>query len=137
MQEALARAWDRSERGEEIRSLESWVAVVAVNLARSRFRRLGAERRARARLEAEAELEPPRSAWEPEELSDVRRAVLDLPRRQREAVVLRYYLELSMAEVASSLGVSEGTAKKALFRAREQLSHTLAPDALRSGDGLA
>lgn len=35
VQEALARAWERSERGEHIESLQAWVTTVAMNLARS------------------------------------------------------------------------------------------------------
>jgi DNA-directed RNA polymerase specialized sigma24 family protein len=40
VQEALARAWERGLRGEQIISLSGFVAVVATNLLRSRFRRL-------------------------------------------------------------------------------------------------
>jgi RNA polymerase sigma-70 factor (ECF subfamily) len=52
VQEALARAWERAERGERIDSLPAWVTRVAVNLSRSGFRRLRAELRARERLAA-------------------------------------------------------------------------------------
>ncbi|HET7928766.1 MAG TPA: sigma factor, partial [Actinomycetota bacterium] len=59
VQEALLRAWERSEKGEEIDSLEGWVTAVALNLARSGLRRIRAERRARARMHAPALGEPP------------------------------------------------------------------------------
>ena len=49
VQEALARAWERSERGERIESLPAWVTRVAMNLSKSRLRRLRAERGARLR----------------------------------------------------------------------------------------
>ena len=39
VQEALARAWERSERGEAIESLPAWVTRVAMNLSKSRLRR--------------------------------------------------------------------------------------------------
>src|SRR6266508_239786 len=54
VQEALARAWERSERGEHIDSLRAWVMKVAINLVRSGFRRKLAERRAREPLRAPA-----------------------------------------------------------------------------------
>jgi RNA polymerase sigma factor (sigma-70 family) len=63
---------------------------------------------------------------------DVERALALLTRRQREAVVLRYYLDMSVAEVAEALHVSVGAAKTTLFRARAVLSRALrqaAPDA--------
>ena len=123
VQEALLRAWERSEKGEEIESLGSWVATVALNLARSALRRVRSERRARARLHG--------SAWT-EDLSidagrsiDVERALAALPRRQREAVVLRYYLQFDTKEIAAALKVNEGTVKSTLFRARAALAGAL------------
>jgi RNA polymerase sigma-70 factor (sigma-E family) len=44
-------------------------------------------------------------------------ALRKLPRRQREAVVLRYYLDLSEEETARAMGVSQGTVKSATHRA--------------------
>jgi RNA polymerase sigma factor (sigma-70 family) len=54
---------------------------------------------------------------------DVRRALERLPRRQREAIVLRYYLDLDVREVAAVMRIEEGTAKSTLARAREALGH--------------
>jgi len=54
VQEALARAWERTDRGEGIDSLPAWVTRVAMNLSRSALRRLRAELRARERLAAAA-----------------------------------------------------------------------------------
>jgi RNA polymerase sigma-70 factor, ECF subfamily len=123
VQEALARAWERAERGGRIRSPEAWVRTVAVNLIRSGFRRLGTERRARQAL-AIAERSRP-AADAADERVDVARALAGLPRRQREATVLRYYLALSVEEIATTLRVSEGTAKATLFRARQALAKSL------------
>ena len=122
MQEALVRAWMRSERGEHVASLPAWVAAAALNLTRSGWRRAMAERRARGRFRAEAG-----SAVEPSaEQVDVARALEALPRRQREVAVLRYLLEMSTAEVAAALGITEGTVKSSLARARTHLVEALA-----------
>jgi RNA polymerase sigma-70 factor (ECF subfamily) len=43
VQEALGRAWELAERGRHIDSLPAWVAAVARNLLRDRFRRILAE----------------------------------------------------------------------------------------------
>ena len=56
---------------------------------------------------------------------DITRAMAALPRRQREATVLRYYLGMDVKEVADVLGMSEGTAKTTLFRARQALAAAL------------
>jgi RNA polymerase sigma factor (sigma-70 family) len=121
VQEALVRAWIRSERGEGVESLPAWVAAVALNLTRSGWRRTVAERRARRRF-------PERSgaATPSEEHIDVARALEALPRRQREVAVLRYLLEMSTAEVAAALGIAEGTVKSSLARARTHLAEMLA-----------
>jgi len=120
VQDALARAWERSERGERIDSLPAWVTTVALNLSRSRWRRVLAERRARARLGVERSDQPA-----PEDLLDLERALAGLSRRQREAVVLRYYLGEDVARVARILGVTEGTVKTTLHRARKALAAAL------------
>jgi RNA polymerase sigma factor (sigma-70 family) len=121
VQEALARAWERSERGERIESLAAWVTRVAVNLVRSGFRRAMAERRARERLAgrgAPAERDPAVAV-------EMDRALRALPRRQREMVVLRYYLDLDVREISTVLGVHEGTVKTSLHRARRTLASAL------------
>jgi RNA polymerase sigma-70 factor (ECF subfamily) len=121
VQEALLRAWERSERGESVESLDAWVTTVSMNLARSGLRRVMAERRARARLQGMR----PVDAFGPERV-DVERALARLPRRQREAVVCRYYLGMDTKEIATVLKVSDGTVKSTLFRARAALAVALA-----------
>ena len=106
VQEALLRAWERSEKGDEIDSLDGWVTTVALNLARSGLRRMRSERRARARLDTSGVGEPATA-----DSIDVERALAALPRRQREVAVLRYYLQLNTREVASALELEEGTVK--------------------------
>jgi RNA polymerase sigma-70 factor, ECF subfamily len=119
VQEALARAWERSERGEDIRSLGPWVSTVALNLSRSALRRLRVERRAKARFETHP-LEEPSSLR-----VDVERAVASLPRRQREVTVLHYFLGMDVRKIAEILGVHEGTVKTNLHRARAALAVAL------------
>ena len=59
---------------------------------------------------------------------EVADAVRALPRRQRECVVLRYFLDCSTAETADALGVSDGTVKQHLHRALAALGVALAED---------
>jgi RNA polymerase sigma-70 factor, ECF subfamily len=119
VQEAFARAWERSVRGYEFSSLAGWVATVALNHARSGWRRRASEREIARRLTVEVEIrrsEPDRTL-----VTVLRDAVAGLPGRQRDAVVLYYLLDLDVATVAAVLGVSIGTVKSALARAREKL----------------
>ena len=55
-------------------------------------------------------------------LADVVRA---LPSPMKEAVVLRYYLQLSEADIARTLGIAPGTVKSTLHRARAALKKEL------------
>jgi RNA polymerase sigma-70 factor (ECF subfamily) len=122
VQEALARAWERTSRGEVISSLPGWVAVVATNQTRSVARR-EARRASRA-----ADLAPAATRDEMAQVGEsdaVRRAVLLLPRRQREVIVLHYYLDRPIREVADLLRLSEGAVKNALHNARKHLADTL------------
>ena len=48
-----------------------------------------------------------------------------LPRRQREALVLRYYADLAPAEVARSMNISAGTVKSTTSRALAELARLL------------
>ncbi len=118
--EALARAWERSARGEHIESLPAWVTRVAMNLSKSRLRRLRVESRARQSLGA-----VDGTSDDAGERFEIGAAVAGLPRRQREVTVLRYFLGFDVAEIASLLRVSEGTVKTSLHRARHALAAAL------------
>ena len=54
-------------------------------------------------------------------------ALNDLSSRQRACVVLRYYQDLPVAQVASALGIGEGTVKRYLSEAMTRLAARLAP----------
>lgn len=107
-----------------VRNVAAWVTVVASNRSRDRFRRQQAESRAIERMEppdahpaADARVSDPQ----------VLEAVRALPIGQRQACVLFYFLDLSVAEIANELDVSIGTVKTQLFRARGSLAEALAP----------
>jgi RNA polymerase sigma-70 factor (ECF subfamily) len=122
VQEALARAWDRASRGQSFEQPGAWVVTVALNLTRSGWRRRGRHDRAVEQLAATLT-----STVDPvaDEHVDLKAAVDRLPRRQREVVVLHYFLGFDVTSIASSLGVSAGTVKTALFRARAALAAAL------------
>jgi RNA polymerase sigma-70 factor (sigma-E family) len=84
-----------------------------INGARSRRRRKVVDLR---RLLPASGASPDESAVAADERRAVADAVRRLPRRQRECVVLRYYLDLSEADTATTLGVSAGSVKTHLHR---------------------
>jgi RNA polymerase sigma factor (sigma-70 family) len=56
---------------------------------------------------------------------DVRRALAELPKQQRAAIVLHYFVGLDTPAVADALGTSESTARVHLHRARHRLAELL------------
>ncbi|MFQ6173294.1 RNA polymerase sigma factor [Oryzobacter sp. R7] len=94
---------------------DAWVRRVAVQRAVKHVRR--------ERMRGERE----RLVAVEEELShlpdpDVARAVRTLSPMQRAAVVLHYWADEPVADIAADLGVSESTVKQHLFRARQRLA---------------
>jgi RNA polymerase sigma-70 factor (ECF subfamily) len=124
VQEALARALVRGT--DDLRSVGAWVVRVALNLVRSDLRRWRAELRLRrAAVGAEATKHPQDQV---DTAIDVARALRRLSRRQREVLVLRYYLDMSIPEMAGVLGVRQGTIKALLHRARAVMAASLPID---------
>lgn len=95
---------------------EAYLRSAVVNGSRSQVRRLVRER-VRRRPAAVPDQSSEDRAVEHDEHARVLAAVQALPGRQREAVVCRYYLELSEAETAALLEISVGSVKKHTHRA--------------------
>ena len=115
-QDALVRAWERWDTVGAMGSPEAWTYRTAFNLASSWYRRRGAERRARQRLDALRPHGADQAAAE-EEDHHVRDAVQALPPRQRAVVVCRFFLDLSVEDTATLLECAPGTVKAATSQA--------------------
>lgn len=107
----------------------AWLHRVAINLANSHYRRRAAERRARVRQEARAGDGRHTDPDAADRLA-TRGAVAALPARQRTALVLRYYADLPMADVAAAMGITESSARSAVTRALAALRRELELDEL-------
>lgn len=121
-QEAFLRAHrDWTEVG-VMTSPGGWVRRVAINLARSRWRRLRAEALAKLKIGSpdHAPSDPPDSSAEAF-WAEVRR----LPTRQAQAITLHYVEDMTVAEIANVLGIAAGTVKALLHQGRERLRRQL------------
>ncbi|MEP6624492.1 MAG: sigma-70 family RNA polymerase sigma factor, partial [Acidimicrobiia bacterium] len=85
-----------------------WAHRVGINLARSQRRRRRAGRRAAERLSRHV-ADP--GEVDPADRLAIREAVAALPERQRRALVLRYYADLPVPDVADAMGIPTGTVK--------------------------
>lgn len=110
----------------EITNVAAWITVVASNRARDIRRSRAAESRALAKVGVAQEnsVESVDAATEALDI-DVKAAIETLPLQQRQVCVLHYLLDQSVDTIAEGLGVSEGTIKTQLFRARKALAAQL------------
>ncbi|MCC7032622.1 MAG: RNA polymerase sigma factor [Acidobacteria bacterium] len=128
-QDVFVRAWQKlgTFRGES--SFGTWLHRLAVNVIVERFRALGVARN-RFLPDAEPVLEvlpaPPRSR--PDLGMDLQAAMDRLPPGARTIFVLHDVEGYRHEEIATMLGVSAGTSKSQLHRARQTLRQTLNAD---------
>jgi RNA polymerase sigma-70 factor (sigma-E family) len=111
-QETLARTWASWGRVSRLDAPDLWARRVALNLAASWWRR---------RRTANRALPRPPHADHTTEVDETRRLLADLPARQRQVLLLRYYEDLSVADTAGVMGCREGTVKALTSQALDAL----------------
>lgn len=114
--DAVAEAFAQAlRRGEAVRSVEAWVWTAAFRIAAGE---LQGRRRFTDRV--------PESAYEPFDVPDRLFEILpSLPARQRAAVILHYYVDKPVTEIAEILGCSATTVSVHLHRGRNRLRELL------------
>ena len=127
---ALMKAYRSWERYDQIRPVRHWLLRIAANEAISIGRERTRERDRRASADDALEMPdreplPDERLVAREERERVRRAVAALPELYRVPVVLRYFSELSVDEIASVVGRPSSTVGVQLLRARALLRTTL------------
>jgi RNA polymerase sigma-70 factor (sigma-E family) len=108
----------------------AYLRQTVVNLVRSHFRHARVERRYADRVESDAERrrdanEASSTSTDADTRDELWSALQALPARQREAIVCRYYLDLSEEQTADALRVAVGTVKSATSRGLQALRVTL------------
>ena len=119
----MYRRWDQLA---DPRNALAYLRSAVMNRCRSELRR-------RARLERRADRNhrplgadsPEQAAILGEEHRDVLTALQRLPDRQREALVLRYFMDLPEPEIAITMGISQGTVKSTTSRALAALARQM------------
>ena len=127
VQEALIQIWRDLPSYRPFGSLRAWMLKILLNKARKRCRKRTVET---VELGAAADL--PGNEWSPEEAVQqeeerrlMRQALGRLSANHREVLVLRFYSELTVPEIAKALSVREGTVKSRLSRALRRLERAL------------
>jgi len=122
-QETFIKAYYALDSFDSSRPLRPWLLGIAANQARNQRRALG---RYLAHLKRFARLQPAaastRDESQPDEIWEV---VRRLNRAFQEVIALRYYFEMSEAEMAETLSIAPGTVKSRLHRALSALREEL------------
>lgn len=108
-------------RWANLRTPEAFLRSAVLNLCRSRQRRWIRERRWIATSRPSESIGIP-------ELDELWTLIAELPARQREVVVLRFYEDLTIDQIASVLAIPAGTVKSTLHRALDALRGVLGDD---------
>lgn len=130
VQETFVKAYRHASRWDRTSAVGPWLTRIAVNETIDRYRR---ERRRRATISplddtsdrdervSLAEPSPERRALGREVGVKIGAALRGLPEKQRAVFVLRHYEEMSLEEIAETLGLRLGTVKSSLHRAIQGL----------------
>jgi len=118
-QEAFARLF---AKWVGVRDPKAYVYLVATNIAREQWRRDGYQQRAYGDVVRRSQ-----TVADPPDV-ELRDLVDRLPDRQRRAVLLRYYADLPVTEVAALMTLPDGTVKRLLHEARGALGLALGDD---------
>jgi len=123
VQEAFLRTFAGWGRLRQPALAHIYLRKAVLNLCRSGLRRRSSETRGNTTVAA-GERNQGDTGFENNQAVqlDVVAAVRRLPPRQRDTVVLRYFLDLGETEIAATLGVTVGTVKSQLAKARRNLA---------------
>src|SRR5262245_25663386 len=118
VQEAFAQALRDKERFRGDGSLEAWVWRIALRVA------IGSKGSRELSVDEVPEVGFVDGGSDP----TLAAAVRELPPQRRMAIFLRYFADLSYAEIGETLGIAEGTVAATLSQAHDQLSVALSKD---------
>jgi RNA polymerase sigma-70 factor, ECF subfamily len=130
-QQAFVKAYRALARFDPSRPFRPWLLRIVANEARNLRRSAGRRAGLELTLSAEPEPEPVAPSPEHESMARERRQALlqamsQLSEGDREVLGLRYFLDLSEAEMVEAMGVPAGTVKSRLSRAMERLREAAA-----------
>lgn len=125
VQEALVRTFSQERRGLTAAKAEGYVRRAITSSFVDQYRRQQRWRRVQHLFSPDAVA--PDGFGQVEAGSDISQALATLPPRVRACVVLRFFDDLTVPQIARQLGIAEGTVKRYLSDAMSQLQLALGP----------
>ena len=136
VQEALLSAWRGIHGFRQGRPFKPWLVRILVNEVLSQRRKRSLPTSGLEDEDRPGEsTDPAEAAAVQEDRRAVRQALADLSAEHRQVIVLRYFAELTTAEMAHSLNVREGTVKSRLNRALGNMEERLGVLGYKRGEG--
>ncbi len=127
--EAVLKAWERRGQVREKENLRSWLIKIVINSSRSMR-----SKRERMRLfQMKPHVIPDKKG--PSGQGDIWSFITEMKEKHKTVLLLYYYAEYSVREIAKMLHVPEGTVKSRLSRAREELKQLLIQSEYRTETG--
>ena len=127
VQEAFVRIVGRFKYRKPPDVFDAYLRRAVINLAKNHFRHQSL-RRSHAARQRQTQVFSPDETADIDAGDELRRALLELPHRQRVALVLRYFSDLSEQQIADAMGCSAGAVKSTLYRGLKTLRRTLRDD---------
>jgi RNA polymerase sigma-70 factor, ECF subfamily len=126
-QEAFVKAWTRLDQFRGDAAFSTWLHSITVSVALNGLRKVDRHRKRERSLEDAAPVAVARPATEPGVRERIEAAVNGLPEIYRTVFLMHDLEGFSHGEIATALGVAEGTSKARLSRARSKLRDALGP----------
>lgn len=129
-QEVFLRLWQRPPRTDDAQAVRAWLMKVTINACRDCLRTPWMKR-VRGAYEDELDMQPAREkppegeALMRERDEALYRAVMDLPIKYREAIILHYYFDYTQRDTARIMSISDSALRARLMRARDRLRAAL------------
>ena len=128
VQEAAILAWDRRASLRDGAAADAWFGRIVVNVCREELRRRGRRPRVTSLVAATSVPDPRPGVGDPGPGDEVARALARLDGDERVLLALRFGLDLTVPQVASRLGLPEGTVKSRLHAAMGHMKAALAAE---------
>ena len=129
VQEASLHAWRRQSSLQQIDRFDAWFERILVNQCRDQLRRRGRSVRL---APAGAEIDRPAARPETGTDADLERALAALDLDHRTVIVMRYWQDRTVDDIAARIGIPSGTVKSRLHTALRSIRASLEADHGRS-----
>ncbi len=128
MQTAILKAWEGRNGFKGASQFKTWLFKIAMNVAIDRIRETEKLIELKGDLSIESVSDPIIKKEEKEKLQE---ALEKLPPKQRTALLLKIYGELTYSEIAKAMNLSEGAIKAHIHQALKKLKENLKKDEMR------